>query len=68
MRGTLTFLTLAVGLALALASYFFWSAPLGTPINEGFSNPRTPLAPTLFIAGVMLVFLSAVVYELYPEK
>jgi hypothetical protein len=33
-----------------------------------FSNPRVPFAPALFILGVMLVFIAAIVYELLPER
>jgi hypothetical protein len=67
MRVAFSLLTLASGVALAVVSYFLLAAPLGMPTDEGFSNPRVPLAPTLFIIGVVLVFLSAVVYELLPE-
>ena len=68
MRLLATLTTLAVGVVLAVVSYFWLSAPLGQPVDESFSNPRLPFAPTLFIIGVMLVFLSAVVYEVFPER
>lgn len=68
MRAALTFFTLATGVTLAVVSYFMLAAPLGTSLHEGFSNPRVPFAPTLFILGVVLMFLSAVVYELLPER
>ncbi len=68
MRVVLSALTLAAGVALAVISYFLLTAPLGLPTAERFSNPRVPFAPTLFILGVVLVFLSAVVYELFPER
>ncbi|MBI4497457.1 MAG: hypothetical protein HY689_06130 [Chloroflexi bacterium] len=68
MRATVTLLTLAAGLTLAAVSYFFLAAPLGLPAHEGYSNPRMPYAPVLFILGVVLVFLTAVVYELLPEQ
>lgn len=68
MRTALSLLTLVSGVALAVVSYFLLVAPLGIPTNESFSNPRVPLAPTLFILGVALVFLSALVYELFPER
>jgi hypothetical protein len=56
------------GFALQALSYFVLAAPLGTATSPAFSNPRMPFAPALFIAGVMLVFLAAVVYELLPEQ
>lgn len=68
MRLMLTFLTLGAGIALAVVSYFLLAAPLGLPTDESFSNPRVPMAPLLFIIGVAIVFLSAVVYELLPES
>jgi len=57
-----------IGFALQGVSYFVLAAPWGIPNSPAFSNPRLPFAPTLFILGVMIVFLAAVVYELLPEK
>lgn len=68
MRNVITLLMVIVGFALQVYSYFFLAAPLGTPTNEAFSNPRLPYAPTLFIVGVGIVFLAAVVYELLPDN
>jgi uncharacterized membrane protein len=68
MRTTLTLFLVIAGFALQAISYFFLAAPLGIPVNEAFSNPRVPYAAGLFVLGVMLVFLAAVVYELYPER
>ncbi|MBC8514916.1 hypothetical protein H8D30_03535 [bacterium] len=52
------------GFSLQFFAYFRWAAPLGAPTSPAFSDPRIPYAPAAFIFGVMLVFLSAVVYEL----
>jgi hypothetical protein len=68
MRGAIAILMVIGGFALQAISYFGLTAPLGIPTSPVFSNPRVPFAPTLFIVGVMLVFLAAVVYELLPEK
>ena len=68
MRRLLVVLMVVIGVALQIASYFYWSAPLGLATSEAFSNPRIPFAPLYFILGVILVFLSAVVYELLPDK
>ncbi len=68
MRTTLTLLLLVSGFALQVISYFFLAAPLGIPVNETFSNPYVPFAGGIFILGVMLVFIAAVVYELLPEQ
>lgn len=68
MRTVLTILMIIGGFALQAVSYFLLAAPLGIPTSPAFSNPRLPFAPTLFILGVMLVFLAAVVYELLPES
>jgi len=68
MRNLITIILVIVGFTLQAVSYFFLAAPLGTPTSEYFSNPRLPYAAALFILGVGLVFLAAVVYELLPEK
>ena len=68
MRKTTTILMVALGFVLQAVSYFALAAPLGIPTDVSFSNPRVPFAPVIFILGVMLVFLSAVVYELMPEE
>lgn len=68
MRTTIAILMVVGGLALMAISYLFLAAPLGTPSDPGFSNPRVPFAPSFFILGVMLLFLAAVAYELIPER
>jgi hypothetical protein len=68
MRTWLTVAMVVAGFALQVASYFFLAAPLGLPTSPAYSDPRLPFAPALFILGVMLVFLAAVVYELLPER
>lgn len=68
MRGFLTLLTILVGLTLAIVSYFFMAAPLGLSTDESFSSPRVPFAATVFVIGVALVFVSAVIYELLPDS
>lgn len=62
------FLTLIAGVGLAVISYFFLAAPLGTPTSDSFSNPRVPFAAGFFVLGVVITFLSAVVYELIPDR
>ncbi len=68
MRTWLVVAMVVVGFALQIVSYFFLAAPLGLPTSPAYSNPRLPFAPALFILGVMLVFLAAVVYELLPDR
>ncbi|MBI4493692.1 MAG: hypothetical protein HY690_12950 [Chloroflexi bacterium] len=68
MRAVITLLMLGGGVLLAMASYFFLAAPLGQAVSPMYSNPRLPGAPALFVLGVMLTFLSAVAYELIPER
>ena len=67
MRKAMTLLTLLVGLALTVVG-FVLAAPFGPLDNPAISDPKLPFAPTLFVLGVMLLFASAVVYELYPGK
>ena len=68
MRLTLSLFTLIFGVVLGLVSYFLLAAPLGTPTHEGFSNPQVPFAATIFVVSVALVFLSFLVYELFPDR
>ncbi len=68
MRKTLSLSMVVLGFALQAISYFALAAPLGTPTSPAYADPRLPFAPLLFIVGVALVFLAAVVYELMPDK
>jgi hypothetical protein len=62
-RTTLFILTLLTGIALAVLG-FALSAPIGPTDGPSISNPRLEFAPVLFVVGVILIFASAVVYEL----
>jgi len=57
-----------LGFTLQAVSYFYLAAPIGQPTSPVYSDPRLPFAPLLFIVGIALVFLAAVVYELMPDK
>ncbi len=66
---TLIAVAMAVGgFALQGVSYLFLATPLGKPTSVEFSEPRVEFAPMLFIVGVIVVFLAAVVYELLPDR
>lgn len=67
MRLIIPLAMIVVGFALQIVAYLFLAAPLGMG-GEDHSNPRVPFAPMLFVLGVMLVFLAAVVYELLPDR
>jgi hypothetical protein len=67
VRNVLTVLLIVVGFALQAVSYFGLAAPWVTS-GVASGEPRVVGAPALFIAGVVLVFLAAVVYELLPER
>ncbi len=66
MRIFWTLVLVIVGFALQLMSYFKWAAPLGVPVSPAYSNPVVPFAALIFVLGVMLVFIAALVYELLP--
>lgn len=68
MRNVLTIALVVLGFVIQAVSYFFLAAPLGIPVDESFSNPRVPFAAGIFVLGVMLVFIAALVYELWPER
>lgn len=67
-RGVIAVALAVAGFALQALTYLFLATPIGKPTSVRFSNPRVPFAPALFILGVMLVFIAAVVYELLPER
>ncbi|MBI2856015.1 MAG: hypothetical protein HYX93_04135 [Chloroflexi bacterium] len=67
MRRTLFLSTLLLGLALAAAG-FFLAAPIGPTDGPEISSPRMQFAPGLFVIGVILVFVSAAVYEVVPDR
>ncbi len=66
MRMTLAAIVLVLGMALIVGG-FFLAAPIGATTGPEISNPRLVFAPGLFAIGVLLFFLSAIVYELVPD-
>ena len=67
MRKPFFVLTLLSGFVFAVAGVLL-APPVGPTTSAVISNPRMPFAPGLFTLGVILVFLSAVVYELFPKR
>jgi H+/Cl- antiporter ClcA len=67
MRKTITLVMVVGGFALQIVSYFFLASPLGAVNTAAAADPRLPFAPLIFIIGIALVFLAAVVYEVMPE-
>ncbi len=69
MRSRTLFFLLALlsGMILAVLGIAL-SAPVGSPTHPGLSNPRMDFAPLIFVLGITLMFGSAVVYELVPDK
>ena len=67
MRRVLTWGCIVVGLVIMFVSYFFLTAPWGAD-EVANSNPRMIFAPGLFVIGVVILFSSALVYELLPER
>lgn len=68
MRLTTSLGILIGGVVLGLIAYFFLAAPLGSPMDEGFSNPKILYAATIFVIAVITVFSSALVYEILPSR
>lgn len=68
-RGIFAVFLVLAGIFVMTVSYFWLGAPWGfPPDSEVYSNPRVEFAPAIFILGVLLAFLAAVVYELLPEE
>lgn len=57
-----------VGFGLQGLAYLVLAAPLGRQADVSFSEPRMPFAALVFIVGVGLVFASAIVYEVLPDR
>lgn len=68
MRRIVVLTWLATGFFLQAAAYFGLAARLGIPQSPAYSSPRLPFAGLVFIAGVVMVFLSAVIYEVLPDR
>jgi hypothetical protein len=67
-RRTLYFLmTLLAGVILAVLGIAL-SAPVGATDSPVISNPRVDFAPLMFVVGITLMFGSAVVYEIVPDR
>jgi len=67
MHRTLFLVTILFGLALAAIGLLL-APPVGPATTPAISNPRMPFAAGVFTLGVMIMFLSAVVYELVPSE
>lgn len=68
-RSTWMFHLIVIGFVVQAASYFLLATPWGFPPNGiDHSDPRLPFAPLLFLLGVVLVLLGALVYEILPER
>jgi len=63
MRKIITRMFLFGGIGLAAFSFF-----MAIPPEEFGSAPRMPFAAVTFIVGVITAFLSAVVFEVLPQK
>jgi uncharacterized RDD family membrane protein YckC len=59
--------TLLAGLVLAVLG-FILSAPIGPASGPAISDPQVTGAPIMFVLGVVLIFVSPAVYELYPGQ
>jgi prepilin signal peptidase PulO-like enzyme (type II secretory pathway) len=66
MRRTITVAMILIGAGLMLLGYLL-SAPWGAD-SVANSDPRLPFAPAIFVLGVIVVFSSAIVYELIPNR
>ena len=66
MRKMAFIVTLLVGLVLAVVG-FYLTAPIGPTSGPEISNARIPFAAGILVLGVLTMFLSAAVYEIFPE-
>ena len=67
MRKALTIGMIVVGIALMVISYFGLTAPWGAE-SVANSDPKMQFGPLVFVLGVMMVFGSALLYEMLPDR
>ncbi len=67
MRLKLTLTTVIIGLALAITG-FVLAPPIGEPTSPVISNPVMPFAAGMWTIGIIVLFLSPVVYNLVKDK
>lgn len=66
MRRSVTFGMIVFGLLLMVVG-FFGSAPWGADTVAN-SDPSFGFAPLVFVLGIVMVFGSAVAYEILPDQ
>lgn len=62
MRKQATIITILIGVILIIIGLTL-SAPIGATLSPVISSPKMLFAPGLFVIGALLVFFSAVVYN-----
>ncbi len=68
-RGALAVGLAVIGFVIQFVSFLFLAAPWGfPPSSPEHSDPVLPFAPLIFIAGVMLVFIAGILYEVLPSR
>ena len=67
MRLTITLVTVLIGLALAITG-FVLAPPIGETTSPVISNPVMPFAAGMWTIGIIVLFLSPVVYNLVKDK
>ncbi len=68
-RGALAVGLAIIGFVIQFVSFLFLAAPWGfPPSSPEYSDPVLPFAPMIFIAGVMLVFIAGILYEVLPSR
>jgi hypothetical protein len=68
VRRFLVWSMILLGFGLQALAYLVLAAPLGTPRDVSYSEPRMPFAALVFIIGVGMVFSAAIVYEVLPDR
>jgi hypothetical protein len=68
-RGVMAVGLAIIGFILQIVSFLFLAAPWGfPPSGPEHSEPVLQFSPMIFIAGVMLVFIAGILYEVIPDR
>ncbi len=67
MRLKLTLMTVIIGLALAITG-FVLAPPIGETTSPVISNPVVPFAAGMWVIGIIVLFLSPVVFNLVKDE
>ena len=69
MRRLLMIHFLVIGFLIQVVAYFWLAAPWGFPPDTpAHADPNVHFAPVFYVAGILVMLLGVLVYELLPDR